>query len=137
MQEHEKHDEPNISTQSPKASRRGMSTGLGCVSSALLLGSVAHAQPPATRESEVAKGIHSITTFGAVGDGKTDDTATIQSTLNAAGLTGGIVFVPTGSYLVKGHLVVHANVTLEGVFRAPTARSQGYGSTILAVGGMR
>lgn len=71
--------------------------------------------------------------FGAVGDGKADDTAAFQKALDAAkaGL-GGVVSVPTGKYLIAGHLDVPDHVTLEGVFRAPTARSQGYGSTLLA-----
>lgn len=116
-------------------SRRDLISGLGMASGAWLLASAADAQSTSNAKAIALNGVHSIANFGAVGDGKTDDTAAIQSALNAAGLTGGIVFVPTGNYLVKGHLVVHANVTLEGVFRAPTARSQGYGSTILAVGG--
>lgn len=72
---------------------------------------------------------------GAAGDGKTDDTAAFQKAINEAGRTGGVVSVGVGNYLIKGSLVVHANVTVEGVFRSPTARSQGFGSTILAVDG--
>jgi hypothetical protein len=74
--------------------------------------------------------------LGARGDGTTDDTAALQKALEAAGQAGGgIVFVPTGNYLIKGHLVVPDNVTLEGVFRAPTARSQNRGTTLPAVEG--
>ncbi|MHB9035758.1 MAG: glycosyl hydrolase family 28-related protein [Armatimonadota bacterium] len=57
---------------------------------------------------------------GAKGDGKTDDTAAFQSALNkvkAAG--GGIVTVPAGNYLIKTHLIIPEDVTLEGTFRAP------------------
>jgi hypothetical protein len=72
--------------------------------------------------------------FGAKGDGVADDTAAFQKALEAAGhASGGIVFVPTGNHLIKGHLVVPDNVTLEGVFRAPTARTQYRGNTLLAV----
>lgn len=117
------------------ASRRELITGMGMASGAWFLASAAQAQSTTNAKATSMIGVHSITDFGAVGDGTTDDTAAIQTTLNAAGLTGGLVVVPTGNFLVKGHLVVHANVTLEGVFRSPTARSQGYGSTILAVGG--
>ena len=74
--------------------------------------------------------------FGAVGDGKADDTAAFQKALDAAQAgAGGIVSVPTGKYLIAGHLDIHEHTTLEGVFRAPTARSQGFGSTLLATEG--
>ena len=119
----------------PGTNRRSMLAGFGLASGAWLLGADAQAQPTATSTPLLPNGVHSAASFGAVGDGKTDDTASIQKALNAAGLTGGVVLLPTGNFLVKGNLVVHANVTLEGVFRAPTARSQGYGATILATGG--
>ena len=60
--------------------------------------------------------------FGARGDGKTDNTAAFQKALDAAySGGGGIVHVPAGGYLFKGHLTLPANTTLEGVFRAPPA----------------
>ncbi len=81
-------------------------------------------------------GNRSVLSFGAIGDSKADDTAAFQKALDTVGReSGGIVRVPTGNYLIKGHLTVHDNVTLEGVFRAPTARSQFKGSTLLAVEG--
>jgi len=74
--------------------------------------------------------------FGAVGDGATDDTAAIQAALDeAGGAGGGIVSLPTGTYLVATHLAIPDNVTLEGVFTAPTAWSQNKGTTLLAVEG--
>ena len=124
-----------VSPHPAPTNRRSMLTGFGLASGAWLLGPNAQAQSPASTPPTTPKGVHSVAAFGAIGDGKADDTLAIQKALNAAGLTGGIVLLPTGNFLIKGHLVVHANVTLEGVFRAPTARSQGYGSTILAVGG--
>ncbi|MCE5199719.1 MAG: glycosyl hydrolase family 28-related protein [Armatimonadota bacterium] len=84
------------------------------------------------------KGVYSVASFGAKGDRVTDDTKAFQDALDAAGNDGGgIVFVPTGSYLIKTHLNVPKSVTLEGVFRAPT-RGAGYeyaGSALLAVEG--
>ena len=65
------------------------------------------------------KGVFSVASFGAKGDGVTDDTAAFQKALDEAGKTGGIVFVPPGGYLIKGHLDVPANVALQGVFQAP------------------
>lgn len=49
----------------------------------------------------VGYGEHDITDYGAVGDGVTDDTAAIQSCLDAVyGAGGGTVVVPEGNYLV-------------------------------------
>lgn len=59
--------------------------------------------------------------FGALGDGTTDDTAAIQSAINAA--PGGIVFFPPGVYCVKtvGGVSESADLTLLG---AGSLRSQ-------------
>lgn len=81
------------------------------------------------------KGVYSVSDFGAKGDGATDDTAAFQKALDTCGKEGGIVFVPTGNYMIKTHISVPDNVTLQGVFTAPTARSQYKGSTLLAVEG--
>ena len=74
---------------------------------------------------------------GAIGDGQTDDTQAFQKALDAVGKDGGgVVTVLTGKYLIKGHLAIPTNVTLEGVWRAP-ARGVPVdaGSTLLAVEG--
>jgi len=74
--------------------------------------------------------------FGAAGDGVSDDTAAFARALDAAGAAGGgVVQVPTGNYALRGRLAIPENVTLEGVFRAPTARTQYKGSTLLAYAG--
>ena len=74
--------------------------------------------------------------FGAVGDGKTDDTAAFGKALDAAHEAGGsIVFAPRGDYLIKSHLMLKKNVTLKGVWEAPSAYSQMKGTTLLAVEG--
>ena len=46
------------------------------------------------------KDVVSVKDFGAVGDGTTDDTAAIQSAIDALPANGGTVFVPVGTYLV-------------------------------------
>ncbi|MCX4744381.1 glycoside hydrolase family 55 protein [Kitasatospora sp. NBC_01287] len=43
---------------------------------------------------------YSVTDYGAVGDGTTDDTAAVQRALTAAGAGGGTVYFPAGAYLV-------------------------------------
>jgi hypothetical protein len=74
--------------------------------------------------------------FGAAGDGKTDDTAAFVAAMKAAATAGGnTVFLPAGNYLIQDNLDVPENVVLEGVFCAPTARTQNRGSTLLAVAG--
>lgn len=73
--------------------------------------------------------------FGAVGDGVTDDTAAFQAAMKAVAERGGTASVPVGDYLIKTHLVVPSKVTLEGVWKIPTAFTQRHGSTLLAVEG--
>lgn len=53
--------------------------------------------------------------YGAKGDGITDDRLTIQAALNAAhDAGGGIVFVPTGHYIVSKCIIVGDNCFLVG-----------------------
>ncbi|MCC6442610.1 MAG: hypothetical protein IT210_04020 [Armatimonadetes bacterium] len=73
--------------------------------------------------------------YGAKGDGATDDTAAFQAAMAAVADQGGTVTVPVGNYLIKTHLNVPNNVTLEGVWKIPTAWTQYKGSTLLAVEG--
>lgn len=74
--------------------------------------------------------------FGAMGNRTNDDTAAIQSALNSVATNGGgIVFLPRGNYFINSSLVVPAQTSLVGVWRAPTAYSQYLGTTLLAVAG--
>ena len=55
--------------------------------------------------------------WGAVGDGVADDTAAIQSALNAAGSNGGgIVYLPAGKYKLTGTLDVPGGVEMRGSY---------------------
>ncbi|HOV73130.1 MAG TPA: glycosyl hydrolase family 28-related protein [Candidatus Hydrogenedentes bacterium] len=57
---------------------------------------------------------------GAKGNGIEDDTAALQQALDTTSAAGGgIVSLPAGKYLIKGHLTIPENVTLEGIWRAP------------------
>ncbi len=40
--------------------------------------------------------------FGALGDGSTDDTVAIQNAINSLYGTGGVVFFPSGDYVISG-----------------------------------
>jgi polygalacturonase len=50
----------------------------------------------------------SVKSFGAVGDGQHDDTGAIQSTIDRAAQTGGVVLLPPGTYL-SGPLYLKTN----------------------------
>ena len=78
----------------------------------------------------------SVFKFGAKGDGVTDDTAAFQKALTAAGNAGGgVVSVPAGKYMIKGHLDFPDRVTMEGVSKAPNNGRPPSGSVLLAVEG--
>lgn len=55
------------------------------------------------------------TTYGAVGDGSTDDTTAIQSAINAASAAGGGKVILRNNHVV-GALTIPSNVTLEGEY---------------------
>src|SRR5258708_7629268 len=44
--------------------------------------------------------VFNIKSYGALGNGATDDSASIQSAINAAQTNGGVVYFPVGTYLV-------------------------------------
>ncbi len=52
--------------------------------------------------------------YGAVGDGVADDTAAIQAAITAAGVSGGIVFFPNGTYRLTSALNLVDAVSLQG-----------------------
>ncbi|MCC6445997.1 MAG: hypothetical protein IT210_21400 [Armatimonadetes bacterium] len=73
--------------------------------------------------------------LGIRGDGATDDTAAIQSALDAAAKAGGTVRLPAGRYLVKGSLKIPVGVALTGEAKAPLYIEPLTGTVILATGG--
>jgi hypothetical protein len=62
-----------------------------------------------------------ITTFGARGDGRTDDTQAVQAAINAAKASHEAVFFPLGTYLVKAPL----NLTGMSAVKIVGAQSSG------------
>ncbi len=63
--------------------------------------------------------------YGAAGDGASDDTAAFRQAIEAAGKTGGTVFVPAGTYLVREPLALPEGVILRGEYDGPESKKQG------------
>jgi hypothetical protein len=67
----------------------------------------------------------SVLDYGAVGNGSTDDSAAIQSAINAVNAAGGgVVFFPAKTFAVASSLTLKSNVSLHG-----------YAATLLWTGG--
>ncbi len=78
----------------------------------------------AAAEAPPAEGAMSVRDFGAIGDGKTDDTAAFQRALDATGKAGGgTVRAPRGNYFFAGHLNVPPGVTLAGIWQSVPAHN--------------
>lgn len=61
--------------------------------------------------------VYDITRSGAIGDGKTDNTTFIQQAIDSCTVTGGMVYIPAGTFL-SGTVVLKSNVTLHLSARA-------------------
>ena len=72
---------------------------------------------------------------GVVGDGVVDDTIAVQRALDAAGKSGGEVYLPPGQYLIKGSLTVPTGVDLRGSWNAPHHGAWDKGTTLMITGG--
>jgi len=89
------------------------------------------------------KGIYNVADFGAVAGGEEDCTAAFQKAIDTATANGGgIVRVPVGKFLIKTHLDVKPNVTLQGIWHTPQrgrpfveTGKDAVGSVLLAVEG--
>lgn len=95
----------------------GMVVFVGCFVTAELVygGGVASASAP---------NVLKVTDFGAVGDGRTDDTAAFQKAMDAAHEAGGgTVYAPVGNYFFAGRLNVPDAVTLAGVWQSVPAHN--------------
>ncbi|CAN5778350.1 glycoside hydrolase family 28 protein [soil metagenome] len=56
--------------------------------------------------------VYDVTRFGAIGDGTTDNTSSIQNAIDSCAKTGGKVYFPTGTFLtatlyLKSHVTLH------------------------------
>lgn len=58
---------------------------------------------------------YNVRSYGARGDGATDDTASIQAAIDAATADGGgVVYIPTGTYVLTSAVVLKNHVALQG-----------------------
>lgn len=73
--------------------------------------------------------------FGAKGDGIADDTAALQSALNAAEKGGPVCLVPSGFYRLNGTLTVPPGVTICGSSGGVPHSEHPIGTVLLAYGG--
>jgi polygalacturonase len=104
------------------------------VSALAALALALHATPPAAAQATSYPSLPSIpdrtfviTTYGAVGNGTTDNTTAIQNTINACSTAGGgTVVVPTGVYL-SGPLTLKSNVNID-IGSGATLRLLPYGA---------
>lgn len=76
---------------------------------------------------EAARGVFNVVSFGAAGDGSSDDTAAINSAVAALVANGtGVLYFPTGKYVVSSTIAIDASqlgpTTIEG---------DGFGSMLL------
>ena len=95
----------------------------------------APATAPAPTTAPATTATVDVRAFGAKGDGAADDTEAFRAALATVAEKGGVVSVPAGEYMIKTHLEVPPGVTLEGAWRAPTAKAPRLGTTLLAVEG--
>jgi hypothetical protein len=91
--------------------RNFISAGAVAAASSLATTTFAHGlRAPGTQGS----GMLNVMDFGAKGDGKTDDTAAIQKSLDAAGEIHGTVLIPEGTFLC-GELKVREGTGIHGL----------------------
>lgn len=70
----------------------------------------------------------SVKSFGAVGDGKTDDTSAIQSAINSS--TGKTVYLPAGTYLITKPIQISCDTNILG----EASKSGVGGATVIKAG---
>jgi hypothetical protein len=68
-----------------------------------------------TAIARVESRVFDVRSYGATGDGTTDDTVSLQAAIDAAAVSGGDVFVPAGEYRLTTWLLMRSNVRLYGV----------------------
>jgi len=57
---------------------------------------------------------YNVKTYGAKGDGTTDDTSAIQAAATAAGAVGGTLYFPPGTYVITDKITLSSGITVLG-----------------------
>ena len=78
--------------------------------------------------------IFNVRDYGAIGDGKADDTLAFEKAITAASKKGGIVYVPAGYYNITDVLLIPNGVELRGVHQSMHVTT-GEGSVIYITAG--
>jgi hypothetical protein len=108
-------------------SRRDVARGAMFGGASLLMGSA----PLPAQHADRFGGLVNVRALGAVGDGKTDNTAALQKALDAAGESSDGVFIPPGVYLTN-ELRVRAGTALVGI---PAWNYSNGGGSVLKLAG--
>jgi hypothetical protein len=67
-------------------------------------------------------GTYNVRDFGAVGDGRTDDTIAIKSAVAFMAMrNGGILNFPQGDYVVSSPITLASGITIQGITQLPTS----------------
>lgn len=113
----------------PQPSRRGFIVGLGAMS---IVGLFTKAAKAAVSPN-AKKLLYSVVAFGALGDGATDDTATIQACWNAATAQGQGCYLPSGNYLVGNLTGAPATLVGDGHASVLTAKAGTTGTLVSSI----
>jgi len=106
----------------------GMVAGSSLVAAASASGTSPAPEPPTLGEFNVLE-------FGAVGDGKADNTPAFQRALTAAEGIGGVVRIPPGQFRFDRTIAIPAGTTLEGSWRGPHYPDPHKGTMLLVYAG--
>lgn len=69
---------------------------------------------PTTADSFLGP-VFNIKAYGATGNGTTDDTASINAAITAAAVSGGLVVVPVGTFIVSSQIAIPNTVAMTGL----------------------
>jgi polygalacturonase len=104
-------------------------------------GGLALSVESASAQSQSPSSYVSVTSFGAVGDGKTDDTAAIQSAIKACESSsfpgGSTLLFPDGIYLISSTLVSTGWLTIVGMSKISTVITSAANAAMLSAGALR